>query len=245
MTGIIQITTIGADAGPFNIFSDVTGFISAFETNITRSELLSGYATSNIPLGTTVIKIVSVDKCTNEIFIDLQCFSFAPNNFYFLDYIFKANSTYFYGNFNGYTGETHSKLIKLNANLTVDETFDTGTGFSTVLFDGESILEQADGKVIVTGGLNTYNGTNVNGIVRLNTNGSIDGTFNTGTGLNNYAQGIAIDSTGAIVVLGQFSSYNGTPANKITKLLPNGSIDPTFITGTGFKWYWYRCFNKL
>ena len=233
MTGIIQITTIGVDSGPFNIFSNVTGFTSAFETNITRNELLLGYATNNIPLNTSVIKIVSVGECTNDLFIELTCYSFSPNDFYFTDYVFQENSTYFYGKFDGYLNETHSRLIKLNSDLTVDETFDTGTGFNLTPFDGESILEQPDGKIIAAGIFTSYNGTPSNRIIRLNTDGSIDGTFNIGTGFNNYAQGVSIDSTGSIVTLGAFTNYNGTLANKIIRLLPNGSIDSTFITGTG------------
>jgi hypothetical protein len=70
MTGILQISTIGLDAGPFNIFSNVNGFTSAFETGVTRNQLLTGHALSNVPNLTTTIRAVSVGQCTN--YIDIQ-----------------------------------------------------------------------------------------------------------------------------------------------------------------------------
>jgi hypothetical protein len=33
---------------------------------------------------------------------------------------------------------------------------------------------------------------------------------------------------------GQFTSYNGTPANDLVRLHANGTVDPAFATGTGF-----------
>ena len=240
MTGIIQIATIGTDAGPFNLFSDVTSFSSAFETNISRGQLLTGFPSSNIPDGTSIIRVISVGNCTNYIDIEITslCYGFVPDDFYLTDYILKSDSAYFYGYFSGYTDDstttTVGNIIKLNENQTVDTTFDTGTGFNQVFYDGESIKEQSDGKVIATGSFTSFNGVNANRIVRLNTNGSLDTTFIYGTGFNNFTQGTAIDTSGSILVTGLFSSYNGTSASRIIRLLSNGSVDTSFVFGTGF-----------
>ena len=67
MTGLIQISTIGEDVGPFNIFSDVNGFTSAFETNVTRDQLLEGYPSANIPDSTTTVRVISIGQCNNYI----------------------------------------------------------------------------------------------------------------------------------------------------------------------------------
>lgn len=69
MTGIITLTTAGIMTGPFNIYSNIDGFLSAFDVNITRDQLLAGYPTDNIPDGTTTIRISSVGACYN--YIDL------------------------------------------------------------------------------------------------------------------------------------------------------------------------------
>lgn len=62
----ITLTSAGADSGPFNLYSDVDGFVSAFNTNVSKSTLLAGYSTI-APAGTTTVRIISVGVCTNYI----------------------------------------------------------------------------------------------------------------------------------------------------------------------------------
>ena len=170
--------------------------------------------------------------------IENLCYGWLPVNFYMVDIVFKNNTTYYYGNFNTFTnGETdypYSGLIKLNEDLSVDTAFDIGTGFNQILYTGESITLQDDGKIICTGFFTSFNGVSANRIVRLNANGSLDTSFVYGTGFNRYAQGSKVDSNGSIVVTGQFDSYNGTPSSRIARLLSNGTIDPSFAIGSGF-----------
>ena len=103
-----------------------------------------------------------------------------------------------------------------------------------------SIVQQADGKLLVGGDFTNYNGTNINRIIRLNINGSIDSSFNVGTGFSgeNSASGrvnkIFLQPDGKIIVIGYFRIYNGVIVNGIVKLNPDGSIDNSFNTGTGF-----------
>ena len=70
MTVTITLTTAGTDTGPFNLYSDVDGFVSAFETGVSKAALLAGYTTSLVPNGTTIIRVMSANElCTN--FIDI------------------------------------------------------------------------------------------------------------------------------------------------------------------------------
>lgn len=71
MTGLITLTTAGIMTGPFNIYSNVDGYLSAFAYNISRDQLLSGYPTDNIPEGTSNIKIVSSGACYNSIILNI------------------------------------------------------------------------------------------------------------------------------------------------------------------------------
>ena len=93
---------------------------------------------------------------------------------------------------------------------------------------------QSDGKIIAVGGFTTYNGTTINYIARLNTNGSLDTGFSTGTGFNSSTSRVAIQSDGKIVVVGGFTSYNGTARNRIVRLNTDGTIDTSYNVGTGF-----------
>lgn len=89
MTVFITLTIAGADTGPFNLYSNVDGFVSAFETNVSKSSLLAGYASSVVPSATTIIRIMSVSElCTN--FIDVTC---APPNCDCFTYDFTPTTT--------------------------------------------------------------------------------------------------------------------------------------------------------
>lgn len=67
MTVLITLTIAGADTGPFNLYSDVDGYVSAFETGVTKTALQAGYPSFLVPNGTTVVRIKSDGLCTNYI----------------------------------------------------------------------------------------------------------------------------------------------------------------------------------
>lgn len=69
MDVLITLTTAGTDTGPFNLFSDVDGFTSPFETGVSRGDLLAGYATNLAPGSTTIVRVKSNGLCIN--FIDI------------------------------------------------------------------------------------------------------------------------------------------------------------------------------
>lgn len=137
------------------------------------------------------------------------------------------------GNFTSYNGVSANKIIRLNSNGTIDTTFNTGTGFNDSV---SSVALQADGKMLIVGDFTSYNGVTENRIIRLNSDGSKDVTFNTGTGFNNYVAAIAIQADGKILVVGFFTSYNGITENRIIRLNSDGSKDTTFTTGIGFSY---------
>jgi hypothetical protein len=65
MTITITLTTAGTDTGPFNLYSDVDGYVSAFETGVAKIDLVAGYTTALAPDGTKVVRILSTGLCTN------------------------------------------------------------------------------------------------------------------------------------------------------------------------------------
>jgi len=135
------------------------------------------------------------------------------------------------GGFANYNGTLANYIIRLNTNGSVDGTFVYGTGFNISVY---TIAIQTDDKILVGGNWQSYNGTLANRIIRLNTNGSVDGTFVYGTAFNAPTNSIAIQTNGRILVGGAFTSYNGTLANYIIRLNTNGSVDGTFVYGSAF-----------
>jgi hypothetical protein len=71
MTVLITLTVAGADSGPFNLFSNLDGYTSAFATNVSKASLLAGYSSSVVPDFTTIVRVVSIGNCTNYIDITL------------------------------------------------------------------------------------------------------------------------------------------------------------------------------
>lgn len=126
------------------------------------------------------------------------------------------------------------RIIRLNSDGSIDTSFISGSGFNNYV---SSIVIQTDGKIIVGGNFTTYNGILANRIIRLNTDGSIDNSFVTGTGFNNYVKTIALQSNGKLIVGGDFITYKGVSENRIIRLNTNGSKDTTFITGSGFDFF--------
>jgi len=134
------------------------------------------------------------------------------------------------GNFMSYNGTAINRIARLNANGTLDTTFNVGgTGANTNVY---VIAVQSDGKIIAGGAFNKYNGTATKYIARLNADGSLDTGFYVGIGANNTINTLTVQSNGKIITGGNFTSYNGTAINNIARLNTNGSLDTSFI-GSG------------
>jgi uncharacterized delta-60 repeat protein len=137
------------------------------------------------------------------------------------------------GAFTTIAGNTKNRIVRLNMNGSIDNTFASGTGI-----DGESVEDivfQSDGKIILGGSFTTYDGVSAVDIVRLNTDGSRDNTFvNSGTsGGGNYIANINVQPDDSLIVVGAFDTMDGSPAGSVAKLNPNGSIDNSFDVSPG------------
>ena len=71
---ILTLTTTGTDQGAlFDLYSDVDGFTSTFETSVALASLIAGYTTSLAPDGTDIVRICGQNvKCTNCVDIILM-----------------------------------------------------------------------------------------------------------------------------------------------------------------------------
>ena len=134
------------------------------------------------------------------------------------------------GQFTLYNSTTCNGIIRLNSDGSIDNGFSVGSGLSDV----RSIKIQYDGKIIAVGAFTSYNGTSVNRIIRLNSDGSIDNGFTIGSGFNYLLYDLKIQADGKIIVIGNFTSYNGTSCNGIIRLNTDGTIDNGFTIGSGF-----------
>jgi uncharacterized delta-60 repeat protein len=136
------------------------------------------------------------------------------------------------GNFAQYDSTNSARLAKILSNGSLDPSFLIGTGFT-----GGSVLDmalQADGKIVVVGNFTAYQATPVSRIARLNSDGTLDGTFNIGTGFVGGVSAVRIQADGKILLGGSFTSFNGSAMSRLARLNSDGTLDNTLVIGAGF-----------
>ncbi len=136
-----------------------------------------------------------------------------------------VDGIYATGVFMGFNNTLSKGLVKLLPDGARDPSFNVGIGFNGTT---TAVLEQPDGKALVAGAQQDYQGISSKLITRLNGDGSLDTGFTAGAfgGANSYVIAMALRPDGRI--LASFSDFpNGYD---VVQLLPDGSIDPTFNT---------------
>ena len=131
------------------------------------------------------------------------------------------------GAFTAVGGTTRNNIARLNDDGSLDTSFgappNTGAN-GTVL----SLAVQPDGKVIIGGAFTKVNGTARTRIARLNTDGSLDTSFDPGTGASLHVRAMALQPDGKVIIGGQFTTVDGTPRNHIARLDGSGGLDASF-----------------
>jgi len=125
---------------------------------------------------------------------------------------------------------SYKKYYKIISLFSFVFAFSLGANFAHAagIIDGDvyKTVVQSDGKVLIGGQFNTYNGTSRVNIARANSDGSLDTTFNpgVGTGSGNAVEDMAVQSDGKIIAVGWFTSYNGTSRNRIVRINTDGAL---------------------
>ncbi|MFN7140557.1 MAG: FG-GAP-like repeat-containing protein, partial [Limisphaerales bacterium] len=131
------------------------------------------------------------------------------------------------GWFRGFGNQPHNKVVRLHPNGSVD------TSFAPVRFHDRSsvyaLSVQADGKYLISGHFTNVNTFQHEGVARLNTDGSLDNTFNAQVGVNDFVETVQALENGKILVGGFFTSVNGQVRQRIARLNADGSLDTEFL----------------
>lgn len=162
---------------------------------------------------------------------DFPCFSAFTGNA-ITDLIINSEGSIFVlqtGLTDEYNGQTGG-LYKLNLNGSFDSIFNIGTGF---ISNGPWVSSIGfENKIVVGGPVTGYNGTVIGRIVRLNSDGSIDTTFNVGNGFNTTITALEKQSDNKMIVMSTTgATFNGSTFGGILRLNVDGSRDTTFNSG--------------
>ena len=143
------------------------------------------------------------------------------------------------GSFTTFRGASRNSLARLHTDGSLDA-FSPGLAFGS--YNGatpsvQAVAVQADGKILVAGSFTVLNQPGGGGVARLNADGSLDSTFNVGTGVVDDGGAVGTAYTlnvlpnGEILVGGAFVTFDGVATAGLVRLHANGSLDTTFNAG--------------
>jgi uncharacterized delta-60 repeat protein len=133
------------------------------------------------------------------------------------------------GDFSTVNGYYRAALARLNANGTLDTNFLNGVSLTAgSVFD---VAVQSNGKIVIGGSFTFIGGNTVYRLARLNTDGTVDGLFNSGVGPNGLVRRIHIDSNGHIWAVGDFTQYNGASVYRMVALNGEAPVNPNSFDG--------------
>ncbi len=140
------------------------------------------------------------------------------------------------GSFQTVNGTLRNGLARLNPDGSLDESFAPDLKSEVHLVEVASLAVGPDGRIIFAGTFDTVNGAIRHGLARLNADGSLDPSFDAGTGLANeygypcdaYPNAIVIQPDSKVLLGGQFARVNGVLRTNLVRLHPDGSVDNAF-----------------
>jgi uncharacterized delta-60 repeat protein len=133
------------------------------------------------------------------------------------------------------------QLARLNTDGSLDSTF--LNGFAGANGAVNTLAVQSDGRILVGGGFSTLDGVRRSFIGRLMTDGTVDTSFNPGSGMDNAVDTVVetfINGVRRVYIGGAFTSINGNSSPGIARLeadstdqINDGLPDPSFSIGSG------------
>jgi hypothetical protein len=125
------------------------------------------------------------------------------------------------GSFTSINGYSREYIARLNADGSLDTSFNPGLGVGSPV---TAMALLPDGEVIISGAFTSFNGVGIaGGLALINTNGTLDTSFNPGTGPNITGVIVASEPNGKALIAGNFTKFNGTNINRIARLNGNSS----------------------
>jgi uncharacterized delta-60 repeat protein len=111
----------------------------------------------------------------------------------------------------------------------LDTSFQSSRGASDTV---QCIVEEPDGKLLIGGEFSAADDIPRSRIARLNADGTVDRWFLSGlSGADGQVRVMLREPDGRILLGGAFRNINGVPRAHIARLLPDGTLDDSFLRG--------------
>jgi uncharacterized delta-60 repeat protein len=150
-------------------------------------------------------------------------------------YVIGARKIWLGGGFSSFDGNPRNAVARINDDGTLDVAFDPGAGPDGVVYAVVAYPTNSThgGKLLIGGNFTSYAGVSRAGVARINSDGSLDLSFNPGTGALGTVRAIALQPDGRILLGGSFTNFNGVALNRLARLNDAGSLDNSFNAGVG------------
>lgn len=90
------------------------------------------------------------------------------------------------------------------------------------------VLPLPDGRLVIAGYFTDYDGTSRSHIALLHADGTLDESFDPGSGFNAQVNDVLMREDHKLVAVGMFTSYNGVPAPHVAVIDQSGELDASF-----------------
>ena len=126
--------------------------------------------------------------------------------------------------FTSFDSNPYNRIVRVLPNGYQDPTFLAAPNSGANDFIAALAL-QPDGKIIIGGNFTSFNGYNRYHIARLNSDGTVDTTFNPGLGANGTVWSVALDAAGRVIIARRLLFVNNVNLNRVARLNADGSVD--------------------
>ncbi|WP_337964885.1 T9SS type A sorting domain-containing protein [uncultured Flavobacterium sp.] len=127
----------------------------------------------------------------------------------------------------GYYDFTSCYLKRFNSDFTLDDTFNNNLAFNAAT---NNVVVSSNG-IYVGGTFTAVDGIAKNSLVKLNSDGILDTTFDVGEGTKGQLFSLTLQDDGKLLIGRHFSRIIDTqPINNMCRLNPDGTVDETFNT---------------
>lgn len=124
-------------------------------------------------------------------------------------------------------------IVCLDTDGSRDSSFNKDTGLDAAV---NCSAVQTDGKTLIGGSFENFQGVTQKKLIRLNVDGSKDTSFNPQFQFNDVVQSILLQSDGKVLVRGKFTDYGASNRNYLARLNPDGTLDTSFAKRFGYEY---------
>ncbi len=132
------------------------------------------------------------------------------------------------GSFRSVNGTTRRYIARVNADGSFDSAFNVVQPDAYADGNCHALAVAADGRLLAGGDQVLFREVGRNYLARLNSDGSLGEPYKAGTGFSDKVTALLIQPDVRIIAGCYFGYYNGQRVERVVRLNPDGSMDPSF-----------------